>query len=175
MGERFVANLSIFLRALRFLLYVMAIGALICAVGFAPWYLPERPAAYVYAVACRLNLYVLLDWLYPALIGGGATVLVMVPVMAYVRARMIWKKFAGFKSHYILSGEGVQVKSAMGNADLNWEMFSLARENRRFFFLYSIPGLANLIPKRVFATTAEVEGFRSLLRAHVKKVSLRKD
>ena len=45
------------------------------------------------------------------------------------------------------------------NADLKWEMFSLARENRRFFCLYSIPGLANLVPKG------------SLLRLQKSKIS----
>ena len=173
--ELYAANLSILLGRIRYLLYIMGICVVICAVCLAPEYLPEPPADYVYAVANRLNLYALLDWLFPGLAGGGVTLLLMVPAAAFLRARSVKKKFGADKSRYVFSADVVNVQSAMGTANLKWEMFQQVRENRRFFFFYSLPGMANLVPKRSFATPEQIEEFRSLIRSHVTKFKLKDD
>lgn len=173
--ELYAANLSILLGRIRYLLYIMGICVVICAVSLAPKYLPEPFADYVYAVASRLNLYALLDWLFPGLAGGGVTLLVMVPAAAFLRARSIKRKFGADKSRYVFSADGVNIQSALGNANLKWEMFQQIRENRRFFFFYSVPGMASLVPKRSFATPEQREEFRLLIRSQVKKFKLKDD
>ena len=173
--ELFAANLSMLLGRIRYLFYIIGVCAVIYAISLAPQYLPEPSADYVYAIASRLNPYVLLDWLFPGLAGGGVIVLIMIPAVAFLRARSVKKNFGADKSRYVFSEDGVTVQSALGNANLKWKMFQQVRENRQFFFFYSVPGMANLVAKRSFATLEQREEFRSLIRSHVKKFKLKDD
>jgi YcxB-like protein len=173
--ELFAANFYIHIRRVRYLLYAMAICAVLWAIGMSPNFLPERLGDGVYGIASRLHLYALLDWFYPLLTGGGLTVLVLVPSVAFFRARSISKKFHSENSRCIFSANGLNVQSAVGTADLKWKIFNQVRETRRFFFLYSAPTLTNIVPKRAFATQTEIASLRSLFLTHVKKASLRKD
>jgi hypothetical protein len=56
---------------------------------------------------------------------------------------------------------------AAGRFEQRWEAFSHVQETQGVFILYTGQLSAQFIPKRAFATPAELDAFRELLRRHV--------
>ena len=62
---------------------------------------------------------------------------------------------------------GVVVSDAVSRTEELWAAFTHARETRNLFLLYFSEYSFQMIPKRAFATTADADGFRELVRRMV--------
>ena len=58
-----------------------------------------------------------------------------------------------------LSDAGVQVKTVTSCQDHQWRGIKKVRRTRRHLFIYLTPGIAWVVPRRVFASTEEWESF----------------
>jgi hypothetical protein len=75
---------------------------------------------------------------------------------------------------YAFSDNGIHVESAVATADLQWAAFRQALETRSAFLLFTGPNIAHTLPKRCYASAAELARMHELLRTHVPKAKLRK-
>lgn len=57
----------------------------------------------------------------------------------------------------------------LGHSETNWNMFHQFRETERIFLLYQSADLISILPKRVFATPAELEQFQALIMTKIRK------
>lgn len=57
----------------------------------------------------------------------------------------------------------------LGHSEANWNMFEKFRETPDLFLLYQSADLISILPKRVFATPAELEQFQTLIRVKIRK------
>jgi len=115
------------------------------------------------------------QWLFPLLVGAIPTAVIMIPLVAFIRIKMLLRtEGADGKRRYTFSDEGIRIESRLANAEVKWLAFRQVRESRNYFLLYIAMGLANVLPKRFFPDQASVQEFRSLVRAHVRKAKLRR-
>lgn len=77
-------------------------------------------------------------------------------------------------SAYGLSHTGVSVRGPHGDSDLKWSAFVRAKELKWAFLLYPQKNLAHIIPKRDFASEADILQCRELLRQNINKSKLHK-
>jgi hypothetical protein len=93
----------------------------------------------------------------------------------YLSARNLWKNSSNIRgvSRYSFSERGVDIQSPTARAELQWASFVTVRETSDFFLLYVRKSMAHIVPKRAFASEADVTAFRALVRNHIKSPSLR--
>jgi len=70
---------------------------------------------------------------------------------------------------------GISVVGPTARGELQWNSFLQVRETREQFLLYQSKNLANVIPKRSFATHEEISRLREMIRRQVPTASLRPD
>ena len=163
--ELFRASLSIMIYNLRYLIGGVAILAAIYVASVLAASSDTAAAGIAEAIE-SLTL--------PLLLGGLPTVVILIPVFAFVRSRQVLKaEGMDGKRHYVFSDAGIAVQSRLASAEVKWEAYSQVRETRHYFLLYAAPGFANVISKRSFANQSSIAAFRSLVRAHARKVKLR--
>jgi hypothetical protein len=75
---------------------------------------------------------------------------------------------------YVFSDEGIQIKGPNSVARLDWRAIVEVRETSEQFLLYPQQAIAQVIPKRFLPTPQYQSALRSLFRAHVAKLKLRK-
>jgi YcxB-like protein len=73
---------------------------------------------------------------------------------------------------YTFSPSEIVIRASVGDSRLNWTAFAEVLETRKYFLLYPQSALAHVLPKRCFASQAEVEAFRQLLRSAALKARL---
>jgi hypothetical protein len=113
-------------------------------------------------------------WSLIIFVSGTPTLLLLLPIVSFIRARAIYRTAnLDMKRRYTFSEEGVAVKTSQSSGEAKWSAISLVRETRKYFFLYSVPGFANVIPKKCFANEAYEETLRTLARNQVRNVKLR--
>jgi hypothetical protein len=112
--------------------------------------------------------------IFPLLVGAVPTAIIMIPLVAFIRVRMLLRsEGADGNRRYTFSDEGMRIESRLANAEVKWLAFRQVRESRNYFLLYIAMGLANVLPKRCFANEGDINSFRSLVRQQVPKVKLR--
>ncbi len=84
-------------------------------------------------------------------------------------ARSLWRNQPRLKepTTYLFTLAGIHVQSFAGSSDLNWSLYLKARETRDYFLLYTSPKFAHALPKRCFASEADLVGFRELIRSAI--------
>src|SRR5579885_421601 len=103
------------------------------------------------------------QWLYPYLEGAVPTLVVMIPVVALLRAWMIFRSPSlGGPRSYTFSDSSIQVDTTITKSEVCWSFYRRAVETRSAFLLYFSGGMANVIPKRAFADAKQLDDFRSL-------------
>jgi len=70
---------------------------------------------------------------------------------------------------------GITVVGPTARGELQWNSFLQVRETREQFLLYQHKHLANVIPKRSFASPAEIGRLREMIRRQVPTTSLQSD
>ena len=108
--------------------------------------------------------------LFPLALGGVAFGIPYVVLRTQVRKR---PKMLG-PAEYSFSVQGVQMVGPFGRSELVWAAFERIRETKEFFFLYFLARQAYVLPKRCFASRAEIAEFREMIRgSHPGKLELR--
>ena len=74
---------------------------------------------------------------------------------------------------YRFSEVGIHVESPVAKSDLQWTAFRNVIEMRSAFLLLSGASLAHILPKRCFASEADIAAMRSMLRVHFPEAKLR--
>jgi len=64
------------------------------------------------------------------------------------------------------SPAGVRIKSAVGEATLPWDSYFASRMTPSIVILYQSKTIVHMLPRTLFASDADWEGFRALVRAH---------
>ena len=84
--------------------------------------------------------------------------------------RRAWKQTASLHDPIALEVTESEMSFAMANASaqMNWRAFIRCIETPHLFLLYQSPQLFNLVPKRAFANTEQLEEFRSLLKIGIR-------
>ncbi|GAC1626569.1 MAG: hypothetical protein PVS2B2_10260 [Candidatus Acidiferrum sp.] len=75
---------------------------------------------------------------------------------------------------YTFSEAGIHVESSVAKTDMQWAAILQTLETRSAFLLFPNANMAHTLPKRCFATAADITSMRDLLRAHVAKAKLGK-
>lgn len=114
-------------------------------------------------------------WLYPYLAGAVPTLIVMIPFISLVRVWIIRRTpSVSGKRRYTFSDEGIKIEFDEATAELKWPFFTRIKETAAFFLLFVTGSFCNIIPKRCFVDSAQLDSFRSLVRARAQKYSLKK-
>jgi hypothetical protein len=114
-------------------------------------------------------------WLYPYVAGAVPTLVVLMPLVTLGR---VWKirrtpSISG-ERRYTFSDEGIKVEFGMATSELKWSFYTRIKETADFFLLFVTGSFCSIIPKRCFADTVQLDSFRSLIRVHAQKYSLKK-
>jgi hypothetical protein len=122
----------------------------------------------------RDNAEAVYVWLYPYLAGAVPTLIVMVPFVTLARVWMIRRtpNISG-KRRYTFSDEGIKVEFDSATSELKWPFYTRIRETRIFFLLYVTGSFCNIIPKRCFVDSTQLDSFRALIRARAQKYKLK--
>jgi hypothetical protein len=76
---------------------------------------------------------------------------------------------------YQFSDVGIHLESSVATSDLQWSAFRNVIEMRSAFLLLSGASLAHILPKRCFASEADIVAMRELLSGRFPKAKLRHD
>lgn len=113
-------------------------------------------------------------WLYPYLVGAVPTLVVLVPLVTLVRVWMVRRtpSISG-RRRYTFSDQGIKIEFGEATSDLKWPFYRRIKETTAFFLLYVTGSFCNIVPKRCFVDSAQLDSFRTLIRAHAQKYSLK--
>ncbi|MGZ7090791.1 MAG: YcxB family protein [Candidatus Angelobacter sp.] len=67
-----------------------------------------------------------------------------------------------------ISDAGFISDHPLGHSETTWNMYEKFRETRYLFLLYQSADLISILPKRVFASPADLDQFRALLTSKVR-------
>jgi hypothetical protein len=114
-------------------------------------------------------------WLYPYLIGAVPTLIVLIPLVTLVRVWIIRRTpSVSGRRRYTFSDAGIKIEFDTATSELKWPFYTRIKETKAFFLLYVTGSFCNIVPKRCFIDSAQLESFRSLIRARAQKYSLKK-
>jgi hypothetical protein len=101
----------------------------------------------------------------------------MVYVGSYSSARSILRNTPALQGSTVwaFTENGISVVGPTARGELQWNSFLRVRETREQFLLYQNKNLANVIPKRSFATHTEISRLREMIRRQVPTALLRPD
>jgi len=99
----------------------------------------------------------------------------MVYASSYSSARSILRNTPALQGPTVwaFTENGISVVGPTARGELQWKSFLQVRETREQFLLYQNKNLANIIPKRSFATHTEISRLREMIRRQVPTASLR--
>jgi hypothetical protein len=106
-----------------------------------------------------------------ALVMGGIMFLLVSGIQIFLLMLMIWtKKHKGVIGEHelTLTEVGVLTRSADGEALRKWTGYLKMVSTNHYFYLYVNETMAQIVPKRYFASTAEAQGFERVLRERMK-------
>jgi hypothetical protein len=88
----------------------------------------------------------------------------------YLRIRALLRKAPGFNKpvRFAFTSESVRFESENATGDFKWITFSQVIETSRAFALSQTGLVATYVPKRCFASEADIATFRQLVRDHFK-------
>jgi len=103
-------------------------------------------------------------WLYLLILIFWAGV---VPLQAWLN----WRRNAPLRGEitYDFQPEGVRVITRAADAFMKWEAFIKSKETPNLFLLFLTKQMCHMVPKRAFASEADVEALRELLREKIVK------
>jgi len=70
---------------------------------------------------------------------------------------------------YEFGEDGYLMTATHSTADIKWTAIAKWKEGKHSFMIYANANIGNLIPKRFFQNTADVDAVRTLLQTRVKK------
>jgi len=114
-------------------------------------------------------------WLYPYLVGAVPTLIVLIPIVTLVRVWIVRRTPAvSGKRRYTFSDAGIRIEFDAATSALKWPFYTRIKETKAFFLLYVTGSFCNIVPKRCFIDSVQLDSFRTLIRARARKYSLKK-
>lgn len=114
-------------------------------------------------------------FLSPYLLGAVPTLIVMIPLVSLIRASIIRRTSSiSGRRRYTFSDQGIEIDFESAKSELQWPFYARIKETKSFFLLYVTGSFCNIVPKRCFADSAQLDSFRSLVRARARKYDLSK-
>ena len=114
-------------------------------------------------------------WLYPYLVGAVPTLILMIPFISLVRVWIIRRTpSVSGRRRYTFSDEGIKIEFDSATSELKWPFYTRINETTAFFLLYVTGSFCNIVPKRCFVDSTQLDSFRSLVRARARKYKLQK-
>jgi hypothetical protein len=165
-GETYRAVFRMLLSALKYLILLVCLAVLTFLI-----------CLFIYNSnsSWRLGAEAVAEWLYPFLVGAVPTTIVMIPFVSLVRVWIIRRTpSVSGKRRYTFSDEGIKIEFDSATSELKWPFYTRIKETAAFFLLYVTGSFCNIVPKRSFVDSAQLDSFRSLVRARARKYNLKK-
>ncbi len=91
----------------------------------------------------------------------------IIPLQAWLN----WKRNAPLRSEltYDFQPEGVHIVTTTSNAFMKWEAFIKSKETPNLFLFFITKQMCHMVPKRAFASEADLESLRVLLNEKIGK------
>jgi hypothetical protein len=67
-----------------------------------------------------------------------------------------------------VSDTGIVPDHQLGHTESAWNMYEKFRETQKLFLLYQSSDIIGIVPKRVFASPADLQQFRGLIASKVR-------
>ncbi len=67
-----------------------------------------------------------------------------------------------------ISDTGIVADHQLGHVESTWNMYEKFRETQKLFLLYQGADLIGIVPKRAFASPADIQQFRALITSNVR-------
>jgi len=90
----------------------------------------------------------------------------IVPSLAFARVYRRNSRLFGMRT-VTLSDAGIVSDHQMGHTESAWNMYEKFRETQNLFLLYQSADIIGIVPKRAFASPADLEQFRSLIASRI--------
>jgi len=90
----------------------------------------------------------------------------IVPSLAFARVYRRNSRLFGMRT-VTLSDAGIVSDHQMGHTESAWNMYEKFRETQNLFLLYQSADIIGIVPKRAFASPADLEQFRSLIASKI--------
>jgi len=90
----------------------------------------------------------------------------IVPSLAFARVYRRNSRLFGMRT-VTLSDAGIVSDHQMGHTESAWNMYEKFRETQNLFLLYQSADIIGIVPKRAFASPADIEQFRSLIASRI--------
>ena len=91
----------------------------------------------------------------------------IVPSLAFARVYRRNSRLFGMRT-VTVSDTGIVSDHQLGHTESAWNMYEKFRETRNLFLLYQSTDIIGIVPKRAFASPADLEQFRALIASKVR-------
>ena len=91
----------------------------------------------------------------------------IVPPLAFARVYRRNSRLFGMRT-VTVSDTGIVSDHQLGHTESAWNMYEKFRETRNLFLLYQSTDIIGIVPKRAFASPADLEQFRALIASKVR-------
>ncbi len=107
------------------------------------------------------------------LVGSLAYLALYFCVFVPWRARTLYRRQSGVLSPFRIQADagGLVVSSEQGEVRLPWMALRKWKESRHLFLIYRSDSLFHLVPKRLFASSEQIEAFRMLLLRYLAQAA----
>lgn len=91
----------------------------------------------------------------------------IVPSLVFARVYRRNSRLFGMRT-VTVSDIGIVSDNQLGHTESAWNMYEKFRETQNLFLLYQSADIIGIVPKRAFASPADLEQFRSLIASKVR-------
>jgi len=91
----------------------------------------------------------------------------IVPSLAFARVYRRNSRLFGMRT-VTVSDTGIVSDHQLGHTESAWNMYEKFRETPRLFLLYQTSDILGIVPKRAFASPADIEQFRVWIAAKIR-------
>jgi uncharacterized SAM-binding protein YcdF (DUF218 family) len=161
--EAYRAAVALTVRQFRVVLVILTVVGILALAASVLSLVHPRPNQEWSEIAMNLKPLFLL-------VGGVLFFVFVVPLITAKKLVNNERIKAGIS--YRFSPDGIHIESSVATSDLQWAAFRQVRESRSGFLLMQSTAMANIVPRRCFASHADVVAMRDLLRRSVPKTRL---
>ena len=91
----------------------------------------------------------------------------VVPSLAFARVYRRNSRLFGMRT-VTVSDTGIVSDHQLGHTESAWNMYEKFRETQKLFLLYQSADIIGIVPKRAFASPADLQQFRVLINSKVR-------
>ena len=91
----------------------------------------------------------------------------IIPPLVFARVYRRNSRLFGMRT-VTVSETGIVSDHQLGHTESAWNMYEKFRETQKLFLLYQSADLVGIVPKRAFASPAELQQFRVLMTSNIR-------